>query len=321
MAIHHEGRVAIGTRELTGIARNASRRPASRIGTSGPVAQYVALVPALPNGPVLTIGRFDGALELASACDLRRLKFIDAYGLVGTACAIRAGLIAEPDLRVLPPSNKAIRAHLAVMGFADFLSGIGRSSAAPTHLAADATDVVVPLRRAKDSGGAQAMSHLLWEQLRGHVDPQVLEAMAEGVWEMLANALEHSGSDALIMGQVYSADRGGRAPDHDDRVQVVIGDTGQGILGSFRATGTQNAGNDIEAIRLALEYLVTSVPGDAGRGQGLFTTMEQVVGVRGRMVVRSGTGKVTIDVGGTIEEIVPPIPGVIVALSLPLYPG
>ncbi|MCP9490732.1 MAG: hypothetical protein MSC31_12765 [Solirubrobacteraceae bacterium MAG38_C4-C5] len=78
------------------------------------------------------------------------------------------------------------------------------------------------------------MSHLLWRQLRDHVDPHLLEAMAEGVWEMLANALEHSGSDALIMGQVYRVDRGARGPDHEDRVRVVIGDTGRGISGVLR---------------------------------------------------------------------------------------
>jgi len=57
----------------------------------------------------------------------------------------------------------------------------------------------------------------------------VLQVIAEGVSEMIGNALEHSGSDALIMGQVYRLARGGRPPDHDDRIQVVIGDTGRGI--------------------------------------------------------------------------------------------
>ena len=168
---------------------------------------------------------------------------------------------------------------------------------------------------------ALALSHLLWEQLRDHVDPQVLQALSEGVWEMVGNALEHSGSDALIMGQVYRADRGGLPPDHSDRVQVVIGDTGRGIRQSFLDTGVQSPKDDREAINLALEYLVTSVPNDPGRGQGLSTTMEQVVGLRGRMVVRSGIAKVSITSEGYRDDAVPRLPGVIVALSLPLYPG
>ena len=81
------------------------------------------------------------------------------------------------------------------------LSTIGMSSGLPTTVPIVAPDVVVPLRSAVDTGGAQAMSNLLWEQLREEVDPQVLHTMAEGVWEMVANALEHSGTDALIMGR------------------------------------------------------------------------------------------------------------------------
>lgn len=49
--------------------------------------------------------------------------------------------------------------------------------------------------------------------------------------------------------------------------------------------------------------------------------MEQVVGVQGKMVVRSGAGKVTLDGASRHSERVPELPGVIVALSLPLYPG
>lgn len=161
---------------------------------------------------------------------------------------------------------------------------------------------------------------MLWKQLRAHVDPQVLLAMTEGVWEMVANALEHSGVDAIVMGQVYRAARG-TPPDHDDRVQLVIGDHGRGIRESFLATGTHTPATDLEAIRLALQYLVTSVSDDPGRGQGLSTTMEQVIETQGRMVVRSGAARVSITDAGRVEELVPFLPGVVVALSLPLYPG
>lgn len=69
----------------------------------------------------------------------------------------------------------------------------GQEVALPQTQTANNPDVVVALRHAVDSGGAQALSNLLWEQLAGHVSPQVLNAIAEGVWEMVGNALEHSG--------------------------------------------------------------------------------------------------------------------------------
>jgi hypothetical protein len=103
------------------------------------------------------------------------------------------------------------------------------------------------------------------------------------------------------MGQVYRAPLG-TPPDHDDRVQVVIGDTGRGILQAFLATGAHTPDNDLQAVTLALEYLVSSVTDDPGRGQGLYTTMEQVVESQGRMVVRSGTARVSITGTGRVEE-------------------
>ncbi len=209
--------------------------------------------------------------------------------------------------------------HLSAMGFKDFLDATGMGADLPGTAAGEHPDVVVPLRAATNADGAQALSNLLYEQLADHVAPQVLAAIAEGVWEMVANALEHSGADALIMGQVYTTPRG-QPPDHDDRVQVVIGDTGKGIRASFLETGLHAPATDLAAIELALEYLVSSVD-DRGRGQGLSTTREQVIETQGRMVVRSGTAKVTLDAGHQIHDVVPYLPGVIVALSLPLYPG
>ncbi len=153
------------------------------------------------------------------------------------------------------------------------------------------------------------------------VDEQVLGAVTECVWEIVGNALEHSGSDAQVMAQVYRSAAGGQPPDHDDRVQVVVGDVGRGIQAAFHATGVREPADERDAIHLALEYLVTSVPDDPGRGQGLSTTMDQVVGLDGRMIIRSGDALVAIDRAGRTDRKVTSMPGVIVALSLPLYPG
>jgi hypothetical protein len=252
-------------------------------------------------------------------CDLRTLAFIDAYGLVGAACALlsaRSG--TEPEVRL--PTSESTRSHLSAMGFRSFLESIDAAAGLPTTSEINAPDVLVSLRTATDTDGSQALSNLLWGALRNHVAPDVLNTMSEGVWEMVSNAREHSGAQALIMGQVYRVVRGGLAPDHDDRVQVVIGDVGRGIRQSFLDSGLHTPASDLEAIDLALEYLVSSVD-DPGRGQGLFTTMEQVLETQGKMVVRSGNARVTITADGRTNATVPFLPGVIVALSLPLYPG
>lgn len=280
-------------------------------------------MPMLPgNARALTISTFDSHLDpSARTCDFTKLVFIDAYGLVGTASALRAGLDEAPDLRVVPPASPASGMHLTNMGFRAFLNECGLSTDLPVQSAANVSGVVVPLRSAQLAGGDQALSRVLWHQLRAQVDAQVLEAVTEGVWEIVGNALEHSGSDAQVMAHVYTSAAGGRPPDHDDRVQVVVGDVGRGIHASFKATGVREPADELDAIHLALEYLVTSVPDDPGRGQGLSTTMEQVLGLQGRMIVRSGDALVEIDRAGRTDRQVASLPGVIVALSLPLYPG
>lgn len=277
-------------------------------------------MPALPTATVLSLGRFDEALVTGGApCDLSPLVFIDAYGLVGTACALEAAVAAHEAPEVRLPNMRGTRSHLGAMGLGVALDrlGLGGSLTAPQS---GFEDVVVPLRIASDAGGAQTLSHLLWAQLEPHAGPQVLAAVTESVWEMVANAQEHSGASAYVMGQVYTTAKGGRPPDHDDRVQVVIGDSGKGIRESFLETSSRRPTDDIDAIDAALEYLVSSVD-DPGRGQGLHTTMEEITGLGGKMVVRSGTGKVTLEGSDRRAERVEELPGVIVALSAPLYPA
>lgn len=270
----------------------------------------------------LTIANFDDVLEAeGQKCRLESLKFIDAYGLVGMASAIRAQIAEGQKVEVVPPSRAAMREHLTAMGFSDFLQQIGHKGLGIDKGTFETSGVVVPLRSAADAGGEQAISQILWDQLHDHVDSQVLAALAEGVWEMVANGLEHSGSDALVMAQVYRTTRHGVPPDHDDKVQVVIGDTGRGIRDSLASSPDYDPEDDLQAISLALEYLVSSVHDDPGRGQGLSTTLEQVSNLEGKMVIRSGRGKTTIAGGGRLQEMVPRLPGTIVALSLPLYPG
>ncbi|MBA2262820.1 MAG: hypothetical protein H0W03_09160 [Solirubrobacterales bacterium] len=78
------------------------------------------------------------------------------------------------------------------MGFIRFLGEIGLADGVepPNH-----PHVVVPLEVVHDVNAAEKISHLLWASVRQHVDPSVLQALNEGLWEMVANALEHSGSE------------------------------------------------------------------------------------------------------------------------------
>lgn len=295
-------------------APTRQRRP---IGRASGKTSTVRFVPTLPRGRKLTFSAFDRQLSPSSrVCDLSDVLFVDAFGLVGTACALLAAEQAGDSPTIKWPSRPQVREHLTGMGFNEFAASIGyevpQAGAAPIEM----PTVVVPLARVDSYSAAERLSHLLWAQVRNSVDPDVLEALSESLWELIANALEHSGAEGVLMGQVY---RGGEPPDHDDRVQVVVGDAGKGIRASLTESGLHTVHDDIEAVEKALEYLVSSVP-DRGRGQGLSTTVESITALRGQVVVRTGRARVTADHGSRRSDRVPNIRGTIVGLSLRLYP-
>lgn len=277
-------------------------------------------MPCLPvPRSALSIESFECRVQAdAQACDLRPVTFVDAYGLVATGCALIAANADGHRVPVYYPRPAQVRRHLSRMGFRDFLAGLGYPSELPPNEAVDRSDVLVPLQRVDAVSAAEQLSHLLHEQLRSQADPQVLNAVLEGLWELSANALEHSGAQAVIMGQVY---RRGVAPHHRNVVQVAIGDAGIGVRESFLRTGMREPATDRAAITDALEYLVTSVD-DPGRGQGLYTTHESVTSLGGEMIVRSGTAKVRLGAHNTnVWEDVIPLPGTMVCVSLALNPG
>jgi hypothetical protein len=278
-------------------------------------------MPTLPAGRGLILGlsTFDARLRSeGTTCDLTDLRFVDAFGLVGAACAILGALEAQRRPSVELPVREPVRRHLAGMGFVRFLAQLGYDVSDAEGPLNPHQNVVVPLSLISDHSDTERLSNLLWAQVRNHVDAQVLATLSEGLWEMVGNALEHSHADgALLMGQVY---RGGEPPDHDDRVQVVIGDVGRGIRASFTDSDKYAPKTDREAIETALEYLVSSVP-DPGRGQGLTTTAEEVGQLMGRLVIRSGNASVTCRLTSNNAREVPYLPGTIVAIDLPLYPA
>lgn len=272
-------------------------------------------MPTLRGGGKLTWSAFERRIsDGRPACDLSDLRFVDAWGLVASACSLLEG--PAKIARFESPSAESSRRHLTSMGLTRFLDDIGVAHALPAGPAIDAPDVLVPLERV-DGRSAERLSHVLWEQLESRADPHVLEGATEGLIELVGNALEHSGQgQAIVMAQVYAR---GEAPDHDDRLQVVIGDVGRGIRESFLAGPEHRPADDRTAIDMALTYLVSSVP-NRGRGQGLTTTAELVTKLQGRMAIRTGMARLDLDTTTHWQNVVA-LSGTIVGMSMPLYPG
>jgi hypothetical protein len=269
------------------------------------------------SGP-LTLSNADRALVAGgSGCDLSELTFIDTYGLVVAAVSALDAIQHGHEDAVTRPKRDALAEHLSYMGVARTLDHLGIRHDLPDRDPADLPEVVTPLQIVTRVGDLDGPSDLLHAQLRSKVDPQVLDALTTALWELGANAIEHSGSHAVVAGQVY---RHGLAPDHNDKIQIVVGDTGRGVRASFLETRKHVPADDAAAIDLALTHMVSSVP-DPARGQGLSTTSKEAVGLQGGFVIRSGLAKLREERWESNAQSVPQLPGTVVAVSIPLWPG
>ncbi|MHB8466078.1 MAG: hypothetical protein ACYDH6_07495 [Acidimicrobiales bacterium] len=265
----------------------------------------------------LTWTRFDACLRpKGRGADLTKLTFIDALGLVGAAVAISTARDAGDATPFRAPSSPEVTEQLAGMGLGTVLDefGVDHTLASPTEEARD--DVVIPLARVSDMRTVEGLSQRVLSQLERRVHPDVLVTIAEALRELTANALEHSGASALVIGQVYH----GKRPDHDEKVQLVVGDTGCGIRESFLRTGLHKPDDDLGAIELAVGDRVSSVR-DPGRGGGLHTTISEVTKLAGKVTIRSGTGRLMVQAGKAATSVITPLAGTIVGVNLPLFPG
>lgn len=272
----------------------------------------------------LTFISFDRHLSSASRItDLHDITFIDAYGLVGLALTVMDAIKKGEELDIYAPDNEQLNGHMDRMGFGEVMDEIGAGGTRRARkVIDDRPDVVVPLHLMRKEADVQPLADILFTQLRRHADSQVLNAISEGLYELTNNSFEHSGgAPAVGMAQVYTR---GQAPDHENTVQLVIGDVGCGVRESFLSRGAYHPSSDADALALSLEYLVSSVPEeeDPGRGQGLATADEEATGLQGSFSIRSGTARVLHRAGSEpVTMDVPYLKGTIVGLVIPLRPG
>ena len=127
---------------------------------------------------------------------------------------------------------------------------------------------------------------------------------------MCDNALTHAQwlGGGVLAAQLYRL-RG--------EIEYAVGDAGVGVLESLRPAYPMVA-DDAAAIIKAREYGVTRF-GQDRRGAGLSETVDQVMTLDGRVVIRSGRATVTFQVSGMSSSISEhPWTGTLVKVVVPL---
>lgn len=251
--------------------------------------------------------------------DLEHVEHVNVYGLLCMSVAVMTAATAGHPIQFTPPVSSSACNFMSRLGFDDLVREAASVDCRfPVAAQQAERDVLVTLRKFETSGDLLPLQDFLWDRLDGVVGPGSRAALGEALWELGANVTEHSHSPGVMAAVVQG---GGR---RDSYVHFAIGDAGIGIRRSFWEGGRYHPPSDHEAIRLATKYLVSSKP-ESGRGQGLTETVEQVVGLDGRVTIRTGEAKRVISSrrdGPSLEQVstnasVPSLAGTVVCVVLP----
>lgn len=243
--------------------------------------------------------------------DLRRLGWMDPFGLVAVACVGDAADRAGREVEFHAPTDPTRANYIARMGLSAHLDRVGIDHGLPSVTHHDVSGRLVELMKFFSERGVEELCRLIYERLEeGGPTQGVAGDLYEAIAELGNNAVEHAGvAYGLMAAQVY--ERG--TP--DQRVVFAVGDVGIGIRESLRAGGYEPR-NDREALRLALRNDV-STSREAGRGHGLPDTCQLILGLEGRVRIRSGKSALTAYRNRRRPQRVVELPGALAGFEVP----
>jgi hypothetical protein len=247
--------------------------------------------------------------------DLSRLRFVDPYGLVSLARLAAHNIAVAGECTIKGPEDWQIANYLARMKFDTVTRNLncGWTTDLDAVKARDRSDVLVELRPFYDSAQVEELCSLVWHRLEPVATPQTLDAIYTGLGEIGDNVRQHSGArHGFVAAQVY--DQG-----HPwERVEFAIADAGVGIRA---ALARHSPRSDAHAIDLAVTAMVSGID-DPGRGQGLSTTKELTLGLRGRLDICTGTARKSFfSNGNAATATMASMRGTTVFVSVPCSPG
>lgn len=233
-----------------------------------------------------------------SVIDLRGVSFIDMFSSVGVLYCCRDLLDRHAcQVQLLLDSSRACT----------FLPRIGFLRALDPRVTLSSA---YPLAQLYEGESYRGNSRMIIELTRLDSDEtiksildHVVDVLTEDLYysahdvydlasifsELCHNVPEHAGSNAngLAAMQIY---RGRYGP----FMQFVVADQGVGILATLRNNPTHaHLADDVEAIVASLQPR-TSEYRDESRGNGLAFLVERVQRLKGRLHIRSGSGKVYV---------------------------
>lgn len=241
--------------------------------------------------------------------DLSAVDFIMPGGIVAVACIARDSFQNDQPLQVTLPANDSVARYASRMGLGDALASCGLPGSLPAVNHHDRADTLLECQYADDASITD-LSLLIGQRLdEAGVPHQVYEPLEICLFEVADNIRVHAQSGGgFLCAQTYQ--RG----TNRERVSVAVGDIGVGIPATMQR---HKPASDQHALELATTELVSGL-NLARRGLGLHYLTRLIPKAGGRVTIRSGTAIRIVYPGGPYSTDVPPIPGTLVEIELPV---
>ena len=202
--------------------------------------------------------------------DLRRIHFIDPYGVLSLLCSILTTAKDGTSVRLLVEDSYPIQ-KLHSLGFFHELERINPSNifwdkSKVTGLASMDVDTFLPIQYIGHKGGERQSSEDLIRLLIKHGFSEDIGASIGWIFGELAdNALTHSKGPCYLMCQRFLS------PKKEDLnyLSIAVADMGVGIHNSLRTNMKYSSLDDKTALVTAFKSSVSSWSDEHNRGKGL----------------------------------------------------
>jgi len=228
--------------------------------------------------------------------DLRRVTFIDPYGMVGLLEIGELCMLEDIKKTILLPGSIEVLRYLERMDF--FTNAKRYFSLEPMHapsregrsgVESDVLLEITPIARSNDIHTIVGRVHDRAQAiLAAHLkyDERAVNGFIVALSEICQNIIEHSENKGFVGIQKYRFQNLGK-----NIVKIAVMDAGIGFRGSLAARFKLRG--DLEAIEKALIY-GASRHEDEGRGHGLAAVRRFITQWQGRLSIRSGTARLSI---------------------------
>lgn len=259
-----------------------------------------------PNSPMFTV-------------DLRKIRFIDPFGLVSLLLLAKWLNTITPDLFYVIPENLNVNTYLERMKFWEQIENYAFIYPLPnivkkrsTSSNSDVLLELVPIKDEDDVGSAvglimDKMKNLISKNLQ--ISSEITTKFCICLAEVCQNIPQHSHDWGYAAAQTYFY-KG------QPFIKMAVGDLGIGIRTSLWGNNDLDWRQDRKAIVSALELGVSRYS-DLGRGLGLSQVKKYVDQFKGRMQIRSGQARLYFNQQKMFSFKTPFFPGTQISIDLP----